>query len=83
MNVKYKVLIHNIGDDPVLLPEVGVTVQTDDYVDIMDESNPGGYYSRVEEALRAINELTGTVLYQGVHGAHPFLEYEVVVEKQL
>ena len=75
---EFYVYVKNIDTEAYALDELpGVSIDPDEEINLMD-SELGNHYSDPQAALRAINELIGTTLYQGVHGDPVKLEYRVV-----
>jgi hypothetical protein len=59
------VFVKNIGDSAITLPEIGgYELAVDEEIDMMDDTLPSGHYTDHRAVLRALNDLTGTVLYQ-------------------
>lgn len=62
---EFSVYVKNVGDDSIVLPEIGgYELEPDEEINMLDEELPTGHYSDPSAVLRALNELTGTVLYQ-------------------
>jgi hypothetical protein len=59
------VIVTNVSDSAITLPEIGgYELAAGAEVDMMDETLPSGHYTDHRAVLRALNDLTGTVLYQ-------------------
>lgn len=63
--IELNVFVKNVGEVPYNLPEIGgYDLQPDEEINMMDEALPQGHYTDAQAVLRALNELSGTVLYQ-------------------
>jgi len=70
------VYVKNIGEDTIDLPEIGgYELEPGEEINMMDETLPNGHYTDARAVMRALNELTGTVLYQEREAGN--LEYRV------
>ena len=73
------VLVKNVSDEAFDLPEIGgTTIDPDEEIDLMDTDLPKGHYTDASAVLRALNELTGTVLYAKSHADPVELTYRVI-----
>lgn len=62
---QFDVYVKNEGSSPIVLPEIGgYSLAVDEEINMMDEALPSGHYTDSAAVLRALNDLTGTVLYQ-------------------
>jgi hypothetical protein len=62
---QFTVLIKNIGTVPIVLPEIGgFELSPDEEIDMCDPELPNGHYGDPGAVLRALNDLSGTVLYR-------------------
>jgi hypothetical protein len=62
---EFDVFVKNIGEDAIELPEIGgYELDPEEEINMMSEDLPNGHYNDPQAVLRALNELTGTVLYQ-------------------
>jgi len=67
----FTVLVKNIWTSPIPLPEIGgYSLAPDEEIDMCDEELPNGHYNDPGAVLRALNDLTGTVLYQQREAGH-------------
>jgi hypothetical protein len=65
MEYEFLVYIKNVGVADITLPEIGGYVLTPgSEINLLDESLPSGHYNDPQTPIRALTELTGTVLYQ-------------------
>lgn len=72
-----KVFVKNISDDDITITELnGYVIEPDEEINMLDDGLPA-FYNDHEAVLRAINDLTVTSLYTGVHATPPTLEYRV------
>lgn len=77
--INLHVLVKNVSDSAYNLPEIGGTaLDPDEEIDLMDTELPDGHYTDAGAVLRALNDLTGTVLYQKSHADPVELTYRVV-----
>lgn len=72
--MKTHIILTNSGA-PIALPEVGRTIGRGEELDLCFPGSP--YEFDPDAALRALNDLSGTVLYQQSHGTAPALSYRV------
>lgn len=69
----FGVYVKNVGDETFDVDELpGVSITVDEEVDLTD-STLVAYYRDPTAAKRAIEDLTGTSLYAGVHADPPTL----------
>ena len=74
---QFDVLVKNVGDAAIVLPEIGgYSLAKGAEINMMDDTLPSGHYNDPQAVLRALNELTGTVLYQEREAGN--LTYRVV-----
>jgi hypothetical protein len=77
-----KVFVKNISADAFVLPELGgYALPPGEEINMCDDTLPN-YYRDPQAVLRAINDLTGTSLYVGVHGTPKKLEYRIEPDKR-
>lgn len=78
----FDVYVKNVGDTTIELVEIQdgdenpFELAPDEEINLMEERAPYGHYTDSQAVLRALNELTGTVLYQQREAGN--LEYRVV-----
>ena len=65
MAQQFDVFVKNVGKAAIVLPEIGgYSLASGTEINMMDKSLPTGHYENSQAALRALTELSGTVLYQ-------------------
>lgn len=61
----FLVYVKNVGDETITLPEIGgYELEPGEEINLLDPELPLGHYSDPQAPIRALMELTGTVLYQ-------------------